>query len=216
MKAAKSKTPTRERLIEAARLLFWERGYEAASMADILERARANSGSFYHFFKSKEDLLLAVLEKYRLLLHPAVMDPAFARAPDPIERIFAVLEGYRQSLAATGFAYGCPIGRLAVEIGTKHGKVHALISANFDGWKQAIRGCVEEAQAAGRLAASLDAARLATFVLTVMEGAVMQARSARSVEPFDDSVAQLRDYVRRLEAAGRDPRSAAHSAEEAS
>lgn len=202
MKSAKTKTPTRERLVEAARLLFWEKGYEAAGMAEILERAKANSGSFYHFFASKEDLLLAVLERYRELLHPAVMDPAFARTEDPVERIFAVLEGYRQGLLASKFSFGCPIGRLAVEIGVGRRKVQDLVHANFEGWKRAVQGCIEEAQARGRLPLELDTGRLSTFVLTVMEGAVMQARSAQSLEPFEDSVAQLRDYFERLEAAG--------------
>src|SRR5262245_45357299 len=53
--------PTRERILEAARHLFWEKGYAATGMAEILERAEANAGSFYHFFPGKESLLLAVL-----------------------------------------------------------------------------------------------------------------------------------------------------------
>ena len=51
---------TRERLIEAARHLFWERGYAATGLAEILARAGANSGSFYHFFESKDALLRTV------------------------------------------------------------------------------------------------------------------------------------------------------------
>lgn len=196
-----SRGDTRERLVETARLLFWEKGYEATGMAEILKRARANSGSFYHFFKSKEDLLLAVLEKYRRMLHPVVIGPAFSRTEDPIERVFTVLEGYRQGLLATGCTYGCPIGRLAMEIGTQRRKVHKLVAANFEGWKQAIRSCLDEAAVQGRLPADLDRDQLATFVLTVMEGGVMQSRAARDPKPFDASVAQLRNYFQRLEAA---------------
>ena len=51
---------TRERLLEAARYLFWERGYAASSLNDILHRAKARSAGFYHFFRGKEDLLHAV------------------------------------------------------------------------------------------------------------------------------------------------------------
>ena len=53
---------TRERILKAATDLFLEKGYEASGMAEILHRANVNSGSFYYFFRSKEDLLGAVLE----------------------------------------------------------------------------------------------------------------------------------------------------------
>src|SRR5260370_36853204 len=89
---------TRVRLLDAARYLFWEKGYAATGMAEILERAQANSGSFYHFFPSKEALLLAVLEADLEGLDPVVIQPPFARHRDPIARIFAILEGYRHRL----------------------------------------------------------------------------------------------------------------------
>jgi TetR/AcrR family transcriptional repressor of nem operon len=55
---------TRERILEAARYLFWERGYSATGINDILKQAQARSGSFYHFFAGKEALLNAVLASY--------------------------------------------------------------------------------------------------------------------------------------------------------
>src|SRR5579862_12532 len=97
---------TRERLIDSARYLFWERGFAGTSMADLLEHAGVNSGSFYHFFESKEALLRAVLEMYLEALRPMVIDPAFARTDDPIERVFAILEGYRGRILDTGCRYG--------------------------------------------------------------------------------------------------------------
>jgi len=56
---------TRQRLTETARRLFAEKGYESTSVADILKNAGANSGSLYHFFSTKQDLLLEVLRGYR-------------------------------------------------------------------------------------------------------------------------------------------------------
>ena len=107
---------TRNRLIESARYLFWERGFSGTGMADLLSHAGVNSGSFYHFFESKEALLRAVLETYLEALRPAIVDPAFARTEEPVERIFAVLEGYRERILQTQCKYGCPLGRLALEI----------------------------------------------------------------------------------------------------
>lgn len=195
-------TPTaRGLLLEAARYLFWERGYAATGVADLLHRAGVNSGSFYHVFESKEALLLAVLDNYLDGLEPAVLQPAFARRHDPIERIFAILEGYRRSLLATGCQYGCPIGRLALEIEAENLPVHQRIAANFAAWTTAVRACLEAAR--HRLPPKCDLDALATFVLTTMEGGVMQARSFRRMQPFEQSVAQLRNYFEYLLATKR-------------
>src|SRR3954471_8601590 len=101
--------PTRDRLLEAARYLFWEKGYAATGMAEILERAQANSGSFYHFFSSQEALLLALVEAYPTPPAPVDLHPAFLREHDPIKRMFAILEGYRGRLPSAGCRYGCPL-----------------------------------------------------------------------------------------------------------
>ncbi len=196
-------TTARDLLLDAARYLFWEKGYTATGVAELLQRAGVNAGSFYHVFPSKEALLAAVLDEYLLGLEPAVLRPAFARQSDPIERIFAILEGYREKLAITGCQYGCPIGRLALEIEADNLPVHQRIAANFAAWIAAVRACLETARE--RLPRDCDLDGLATFALTVMEGGVMQARSSRRMEPFDQSVAQLRNYFECLLAQGAQP-----------
>lgn len=187
---------TRERLINAAIALFWEKGYANTSMSDLLAAAKANSGSFYHFFSSKEDLLLAVLDRYVEMLHPQLLVPAWEGVDDPIERIFALLRRYRMLIVQTDCTYGCPIGRLALEIPPEQAEVHRKLAQNFDGWAAAVRGCLESA--AGRLPSGIDRERLAQFVLVVMEGGVMLSRSHRNVQPFDQAVAELRAYFNRL------------------
>ena len=188
--------PTRTRILEAARYLFWEKGYTATGMAEILERAQANSGSFYHFFAGKEALLLAVLETYLEGLDPIVIQPAFARHKDPIERIFAILAGYRERLISTECRYGCPLGRLALEIEAENLPAHERIASNFAAWTAAVRDCLASARTRFPRGTNLDA--LATLVLTTMEGGVLQSRSYRRIEPFDQSVSQLRQYFRCL------------------
>ena len=95
---------------------------------------------------------------------------------------------------------GCPIGNLALEMSEKSDAVREKIALNFENWRKAVRQCLLDA--GDRLGADVDCDRLSSFVLTVMEGAVMQARAHRSVEPFDASVAMLRDYFDRLLASG--------------
>jgi TetR/AcrR family transcriptional repressor of nem operon len=193
---AQKTKPTRDRLIEAGLYLFWLHGYAATGMAEILARAQVNAGSFYHFFKTKEELLLSVLELYIHTLEPIVVQPVLSQTADPIERVFAVLEFYRRNLLGTGCTYGCPIGRLALEIPEEQFRVHKRLADNFDGWTAAIEKFLEDAD--GRFPPGTNLKTLSRFVLTVMEGGVMQARAHRSIEPFDASVEHLREYFRLL------------------
>jgi TetR/AcrR family transcriptional regulator, transcriptional repressor for nem operon len=189
--------PTRDRLIASARYLFWERGYAGTSMADLLAHAGFNSGSFYHFFESKEALLRAVLQMYLHALRPVIVDPAFAQTNDPVERIFAILAGYRERILQTDSKYGCPLGRLALEIDPENRPAHKLIAENFRGWIGAIRECV--LQMKDQLPGGTDPNALSTYVLVVMEGGVMLSRSYGSVQPFDRAVHQLREHFRLLQ-----------------
>jgi AcrR family transcriptional regulator len=188
---------TRSRIVFAAMELFWEKGYSSTSVADLLKRADVNAGSLYHFFPGKQDVLIAVLEAYRDGIGPMLLEPAWRGIDEPIEKVFALLARYRTHIVQTQCTYGCPIGSVALELHEPDPVVRELLAANFRGWIDAIRDCL--VQAGPRLPAGIDRAALAEFVLTTMEGGVMQARTFRDVGSFDRSVAQLRAYFEHLE-----------------
>lgn len=198
---------TEERLVEAAAFLFWEHGYEATSLAAICEAAEVNPGSLYYFFPAKQDLLVAVLDWYHRSIHEMLLKPAWEGVDDPFERVFALLDVYRANLVESGFRYGCPIGNMAIEMRDPPEAVRAGIDRNFSAWVNPVEECL--AAALGGAAAEgaddgdrADPHELALLVLTVMEGAVMQARTRRSPEPFDASVSHLREYLESLILAG--------------
>jgi len=187
---------TRQRLLETAFQLFHEQGYHATGVATILREAGVNPGSMYHFFSSKDDLLLKVLEFALGYLEPMVMGPVEAEAADPIERVFALLQQYRARVGANEGRMGCPIGNLALEVSDGNPQARELIHRNFENWAGRVEGWLNDAGDA--LPEDLDRAKLARFVLTVMEGGLMQARAAGHMGPFDDSVDVLRDHFARL------------------
>ena len=184
---------TRTRIVEAAMELFWLKGYNSTSIADILSRSQVNSGSLYYFFPGKQDVLLAVLEAYRDGIGPMLLEPAWAGVEDPIDKLFALLASYRRAIVETDCEYGCPIGSLALELHEPDLAVRALIAANFDAWIDAVENCL--GKAAGRFPQGTDLRAVAELALNVMEGGVMQARTYRDVAYFDRSVTQLRSCL---------------------
>jgi AcrR family transcriptional regulator len=190
-------TSTRQRLIEAARDLFLKEGFAATPVSAILKQADVRSGSLYHFFKSKDELLIAVLNQYIELLRPVIMDPVEAATDDPIERVFVLLARYRGFLELTGCNLGCPIGNLALEISDNHDEARELVRRNFENWCGVVESWLT--QAGKRLPQDVDRKALSRFILTVMEGGQMQAKAEKSLAGYDASVAQLRDYFNRLQ-----------------
>ena len=187
---------TRSRIIEAARDLFWEKGYNSTSVADILSRSQVNSGSLYHFFPSKQDVLIGVLTAYRDGIEEWLLSRAWGGVDDPIDKIFALLNHYRWRLLETECLYGCPIGSLALELHEPDPAVRELMAANFANWTSAVEARL--AEAGSRLPADLDRRALAEFIMTAMEGGVMQARTYRDVGYFDRNIAMVRDHVAML------------------
>lgn len=187
---------TRDRLIDAAMEMFVFQGYAATGLAQVARKAQVLPGSLYYFFPTKEDLLLATLERRKQTLYEGVLQPIWESTTDPIERVFGLLAGYRQMLELTEFKHGCPIGNLVLELAETHPRARGLLVQNFDGWLDAVEQCFASAQ--DRLPPGASARQLAVFVLTTMEGAVMLARAYRNFEAYDAAVVHLREYVERL------------------
>jgi AcrR family transcriptional regulator len=187
---------TRWRILEAAMHLFWEKGYGSTSIADILSRAGVNSGSLYHFFPGKQDLLVAVLDTYVGGIRQMLLEPNWRGVDDPIEKIWKLMDGYRRALIETDCSYGCPIGSLALELHEPDPAVRERLAQNFTNWVTAIEECLD---AAGeRVPPGVDKRALAEFVLTTMEGGVMLARSYRDIGYFDRAIGELKGYFNRL------------------
>lgn len=184
---------TKDRILDVAARMFQEQGFAGTSVATIQRRAEVNSGSLYHFFPSKEALLIGVLKRHREELGPEILDRAASATEDPIERVFALFDVYRARLRSSGCTRGCPVGNLALEVGNAKPRVRALIDGYFSFWVDEVRSWL---RAAGeRLPAAVDRRALARLALSVMEGGVMQAQTAKSLEPFDEAVAQLRLHL---------------------
>jgi TetR/AcrR family transcriptional regulator, transcriptional repressor for nem operon len=173
-------TDTRQRLIDAAAELFWERGYAATGLSDILESAGARGGSLYHFFPTKDDLLLAVLDHHARVLETTI-ENTLAAHEEPRDKVLAFVEFYRRFMERTGFSLGCPLTNLAAEISDTHAPAVARIASFNDRIVQRLAECLA---ACDEPTIRSGAAPIATSIVSLVQGATLQARAGKSAEPL--------------------------------
>lgn len=195
-------TQTRDRLVETAAELFWNQGYAQTGVSSIMKQARATSGSFYHFFPTKEDLLVAVLDLVSDRLESEVLGPAEADSDDPAQRIERVIEAYARSAETNGSPLGLPLGNLVSELGSSHEVARRRTSDLMEGLVARIDDWLVDGS--GRPSRQSDRRGLATGVVAILEGAAVMAMAQRNREPVDTGAEQIRLLLGVLEDSGRD------------
>jgi len=179
-----SKETTKTALLEAGRRVFLERGYNHAGLELILQAAGVPKGSFYHYFDSKEDFGLQVLNRFAEG-HNAVLD-RYLREPgfSPLQRLRRLTEAMCERLESLQCRNGCMVGNLSLEMAEHSEAFRSRLDAICGAWVGRYADCLKEAQEAGEIPAGLDARDLAEFWLNSWQGAVLRAKTVRSTAPL--------------------------------
>ncbi|MER6947554.1 TetR/AcrR family transcriptional regulator [Nonomuraea sp. NPDC000554] len=185
---------TRERLIESARELLWERGYVGTSPKAIQERSGAGQGSMYHHFRGKPDLALAAISRSAEELRGRA-EAAFTLPGTVVERVAAYLRRERDTLK------GCPVGRLTQDPDVMADpELRRPVEETFAWLTDRLAGLLAEGRANGELDAGLDPAATAAALVAVLQGGYVLARAAGSAEAYaravDGALGLLAGHVR--------------------
>jgi len=176
---------TKTRLLETGLGMLLRRGYNDLGIQSVLAEAGVPKGSFYHFFRSKEDFALQVVDRYMETVHEgldaALNDPALP----PLARVRRFFELSRDKYETEGYL-GCLLGGLGQELSGVSEAFQTKIEGCFSAIAARIAGCLEEAQLRGELAADADPQQMANLLLNCWEGAALRSRLWRKASPLDD------------------------------
>jgi len=182
-------TDTRQRIIDSARELIYARSYTDVGVQQICDNAGVKKGSFYHFFPSKRDLTLAVLDQLQVFFRDTILNRAFAADIPPlqrIERFFShIYDFQKQTKAATGHILGCPFGNLGCEMSTQDEALRSRVDAIFRASEQPFEQALQEAVARGDLPA-IDTGATARAIFAYVEGIMMYAKTRNDPELIRD------------------------------
>jgi TetR/AcrR family transcriptional repressor of nem operon len=171
----------RKRLIEAARNRIFAHSYEGVSVDELCASAKVTKSSFYHFFSSKQDLVLATIESQWQWFEQTVLAPTFADHIPPHERILRffdlALEFEQLHQQTSGHLRGCPAGNLTLEMSTHDELIRVRVEQFFQQWLRYFEQMVCEAKTQGMVPASVDPATTAQALLAYFEGVMLLAKS---------------------------------------
>ncbi len=182
----------RQRIVEAADRLFYSRGYNQTSFSDISDETGIPRGNFYYYFKTKEDILTAVVES-RVAMFSDILRQCEQSSDHPLERLLALLNipirNEREVLQ-----YGCPIGTLSTELTKEQDQDVAVskLTAVFDVMRD---WCIKQFSALGF---DHQAGDLALDLLARMQGVILIASVYNDSRFLRRSIEELEAWIRRL------------------
>lgn len=179
----------RERMVESAARLLAERGYEATSVMDVIEGARAPRGSIYHHFPGGKDQLIGEAIRWQSDRAVALLDTLAGRsAPDVVD---GFVQLWRTLLTRTTFSVGCSL--VGVTVSGSNREQRGDAGAAFQRWISRLGQLLVD----GGIPAD-RAEGAAIMVIAGTEGAVVMARALRSLGPLDTVGHQLRSLAEEL------------------
>ena len=183
--AAKARGETRLALIWCGTELLTERGFLSTGIEEILSRVGVPKGSFYHYFKSKQDFGVAVIENY-VAFYDEKMTLIFDDASrSPLRRIQRFVDEGKSGMIRYAFRRGCLIGNMGQELAGLNDDFRQRLEAVLLAWEARLKVCLDLAVSAGEMPRTADTAALANFFWIGWEGAILRAKLTQSTAPLD-------------------------------
>jgi TetR/AcrR family transcriptional regulator, transcriptional repressor for nem operon len=169
----------RDRLLTTAAQLVHERGYTAVSVSDICKESGLKKGSFYHFFPSKHDLVLATLDRFAEM-HEASMERALTSTAGVREQLLGMAtglaQGFRKAQRAYGSMKGCALGNLTQEMAHRDPQIRGKLALIFSRWQRGVQRMLERAQREGQLDVR-DPERAAEAIIAYIQGSILLTKA---------------------------------------
>lgn len=186
---ARTKEFDPEAALRAALKLFWERGYEATSIADLVECTGVARASLYATFGGKRELYLKALDRYGELADPELL--AGLSQPGPaLPAVRALVERYAREAAGAGGRRGCFVVNTAVELAPHDPTAARRVQASWDFVETALTSALTRAQAQGELAEGRDPRALGRFLLVLLQGLRVMGKAGTEPDRLRDAAVQ--------------------------
>ena len=195
-----ARTNTREEIISKGAELIHAQGFKATGLQQILQTAGIPKGSFYFYFKSKEDFGLEIIDYFNAIISGILKRYLSDKKIPPLKRMEKLFEYFEAAFQKSGYALGCPIGNLSLELADTNERLRVHLVGAIEMLIAQIELCLQEAKRDKSLPASLNTADTARFIFHGFEGAVLHMKVVKSIEPFRAFQSYLTGYFKNIQA----------------
>jgi TetR/AcrR family transcriptional repressor of nem operon len=196
--ARDSPSHSRTRLLDAALHVIRAQGYAATTVDDICHHAGVTKGSFFHHFKSKDDLALAAVAHWGAMTSAFFAAAPYHRPQDPVDRLLGYVD-FRAAILTGGLPdYTCLLGTLVQETYATHPPIRAACEQALSAHVAELTRDVRAAKQLYASRASWTAESVGTFMQAVLQGAFIFAKAEQTPEVARECIDHLRRYLKLL------------------
>ena len=195
-----TKKPTKERIMDAAEEIMLEKGFHSVGLNQILTAVKVPKGSFYHYFKSKDEFGVELLKHYltRTTARKREMLLSVAGEPDPVRRLFQYLDGGLAYIQKIDGRFPCLILKLASEVTDLSESMRRELAKGFEDWIEIFKNVLDEAVEKKVLQENFDSRAEAEFIQDLWSGATQRAVINRDPEPIEKALLRIKSRVTAL------------------
>lgn len=185
---------SRTAILEASYSLMLAQGYAATSVDDICRQAGVSKGSFYHFFPTKQDCALAMIDHHMLEAEQTIQAGLDLEGLDPSDAAIAYVE-HIESLSEVMFENGCLIGAFALELAETHPELREQVSTVFRGTTAEFEKVLAPLCEASTQSDTPTPRELAEQMMSVIEGGVVLSKAHNDRRYVSQSLRLFRKYL---------------------
>lgn len=185
MTTMKASTDTRQRLLDSARELLYSRSYGNVGVKEICDMAGVQKGSFYHFFPSKQELTLAVLDEFFIISKQEVLARSFRPEWPAMQQLRAFLDNVyvfqKSTKEQIGKTLGCPFGNMSSEMSTQDEVIRQRLDGLLQQMEMSLKTALEQGVRTGEIA-PCDTVATAAAMFAFVEGLMLLAKTRNDPE----------------------------------
>ena len=189
------KRDSRERLLDAALYVIRSKGYSATTVDDICEAADLSKGSFFHYFKSKEELAVAAAEHFATMARTLFSAAPYQKAADPLERLLGYVD-YRTAILRGDLPeFTCLLGTMVQETYETHPAIREACDRSLSEHAAELAKDIEAAKQRYAPNAPWTAESLALFTQAALQGSFILAKAKNGPDVAVECLCHLRRYL---------------------
>ncbi|MCI0394737.1 MAG: TetR/AcrR family transcriptional regulator [Chloroflexi bacterium] len=189
---------TKENLLDAAISLMLAKGYTATGVEEICQQAGVTKGSFFYYFKSKDDLAKAALNRFWQFQVQTLSQGPFNNLADPLAQALGYLDFFIALAGDPETPKSCLIGNLTQELAYTHPDIRANCEEIFAYHARQFQQMLDEAREKYAPASQLDTKSLAEYFLSVYEGSLILAKARQEPRILEENLRHFKNYLQSL------------------